>query len=263
MNLSGLYAVTGGASGIGRGVARAFAAAGADVAVFDANGDAAESAAAELGAVARQLDVSDAEQVDAVFAGLGPLAGLVACAGISDVTPIVELAADTWRHVLGVQLDGTFFCLRAAARNMLEHEVAGTIVTTASVNATFGHRGLSAYSAAKAGIAMLTKVAALEFAQAGIRVNAIAPGIVETGMTAAVLQDPGFVRTWTDATPLGRVGRPGDIADVVLFLSSPASRWMTGQTLAVDGGTSLRVEPKMFPDEAWSAESLRKRLVSG
>src|SRR5262249_46256043 len=158
---------------------------------------------------------------DAVFAELGSLRGLVACAGISDVTPIVGLGADTWRHVIGVQLDGTFYCLRAAARAMIAAGVAGTIVTTASGDATFRHRGLSAYSAAKAGIAMLTKIAALEFAQAGIRVNAIAPGIVETGMTAHVFKDPHFVRTWTDGTPLGRLGHPDDIADVVLFLSSP------------------------------------------
>jgi 3-oxoacyl-[acyl-carrier protein] reductase len=210
--------------------------------------------------VASQLDVSDPDQVDEVFASLGPLQGLVACAGISDVTPIVALDTQTWRHVTGVQLDGTFFCLRAAARNMIGNGIAGTIVTTASVNATFGHRGLSAYSAAKAGIAMLTRVAALEFAQAGIRVNSVAPGIVETGMTAQVLADPDFVRTWTDAIPLGRLGRPDDIADVVLFLSSSQSRWMTGQTLAVDGGGSLRVEPRMFPDEAWTAEALRAQL---
>ena len=260
MRLEGLFAVTGGASGIGRGVARALAAAGADIAVLDADGEAAEVVAKELGGVAHRVDVSDMQQVDAVFAELGALRGLVACAGISDVTPIVGLGAETWRHVIGVQLDGTFYCLRAAARAMIEAGGAGTIVTTASVNATFGHRGLSAYSAAKAGIAMLTKVAALEFAQAGIRVNAIAPGIVETGMTAHVIRDPDFVRTWTEGTPLGRLGRPDDIADVVLFLSSPQSRWMTGQILAVDGGASLRVEPKMFPDEAWSADALRAQL---
>jgi NAD(P)-dependent dehydrogenase (short-subunit alcohol dehydrogenase family) len=133
-------------------------------------------------------------------------------------------------------------------------------VNTASINATFGHRGLSAYSAAKAGVAMLTRVAALELAQAGIRVNAVAPGIVETGMTAQVVQDPEFVRAWSAAIPLGRLGQPDDVADVVTFLCSPQSRWVTGQVLAVDGGGSLRAEPKMFPDEAWSLEALRAQL---
>jgi NAD(P)-dependent dehydrogenase (short-subunit alcohol dehydrogenase family) len=79
-------------------------------------------------------------------------------------------------------------------------------------------------------------------------------------MTAQVLEDPGFVKTWSDATPLGRLGKPDDIADVVLFLSDPQSRWMTGQILAVDGGGSLRVEPKMFPDDAWSATALQAQL---
>jgi NAD(P)-dependent dehydrogenase (short-subunit alcohol dehydrogenase family) len=257
MSSTGLFAVTGAGSGIGRGVARRIAEDGARVAVLDGNRDAAQAVAEELDAKAHVLDVSDPHAVGEVFGRLGPLQGLVSCAGISDVTPIIGMSPDTWRRVLAVQLDGTFFCLQAAARNMIAHGVAGTIVNTASVNATFGHRGLSAYSAAKAGIVMLTKVAALEFAQAGIRVNAVAPGIVETGMTAQVIRDPEFVRSWSAATPLGRLGRPDDIADVVFFLSSPASRWMTGQILAVDGGGSLRVEPKMFPDDAWSDEALK------
>jgi NAD(P)-dependent dehydrogenase (short-subunit alcohol dehydrogenase family) len=256
----GLFAVTGGGSGIGRGVAQRLAAEGASVAVLDANGDAAELVAKDLAGSAHVLDVSDPDRVAEVFDGIGPLQGLVNCAGISDVTPLVTLSAETWRHVIGVQLDGTFFCLQAAARNMLRNGIAGTIVNTASVNATFAHRGLSAYSAAKAGISMLTKVAALELAQAGIRVNAIAPGIVESGMTAQVLEDADFVRTWSAAIPSGRLGRPDDIADVAWFLSNSQSRWMTGQVLAVDGGGSLRVEPKMFPDDAWSAEALRSQL---
>lgn len=260
MTSSQLYAVTGAGSGIGREVARTFAANGALVAVLDANSDTAKSVADEIGGTAYVLDVSDAQAVADVFGQLDALQGLVTCAGISDVTPIVTMPPEAWRRVIGIQLDGTFLCVQAAARNMLSHGVAGTIVNTASVNATFAHRGLAAYSAAKAGIAMLTKVAALELAQAGIRVNAIAPGIVETGMTAQVVQDSEFVRTWSHAIPLGRLGRTDDIADVVYFLSTPASRWMTGQILAVDGGGSLRVEPKMFPDEAWSADALRSQL---
>jgi 3-oxoacyl-[acyl-carrier protein] reductase len=260
MSMAGLFAVTGGASGIGRGVCRRLAEEGAHVAVLDAAGGAAEDVAKELGGEAHVLDVSDPAAVAEVFGSLGPLQGLVNCAGISDVTPIVAITAQAWRQVIGVQLDGTFFCLQAAARNMVAHGAGGTIVNTASVNATFGHRGLGAYSAAKAGVAMLTRVAALELAQAGIRVNAVAPGIVETGMTAQVVQDPDFVRTWSGAIPLGRIGQPDDIADVVAFLCSPQSRWMTGQVLAVDGGGSLRVEPKMFPDEAWSLEALRAQV---
>jgi NAD(P)-dependent dehydrogenase (short-subunit alcohol dehydrogenase family) len=260
MGIAGLFAVTGGASGIGRGVCRRLAEEGARVAVLDANGSAAEEVAKEVGGEAHVLDVSDPAAVGEVFNMLGPLQGLVTCAGISDVTPIVAMAAQTWRRVVGVQLDGTFFCLQAAARNMVSHGTGGTIVNTASINATFGHRGLSAYSAAKAGIAMLTRVGALELAQAGIRVNAVAPGIVETGMTAEVVQDPDFVGTWSAAIPLGRIGQPDDVADVVAFLCAPQSRWVTGQVLTVDGGGSLRAEPKMFPDEAWSLGALQAQL---
>ena len=260
MGIAGLFAVTGGGSGIGRGVCRRLAEEGAHVAVLDANRSAAEEVAKEVGGEAHVLDVSDPAAVGEVFGVLGPLQGLVTCAGISDVTPIVAMTAQTWRRVVGVQLDGTFFCLQAAARNMISHETGGAIVNTASINATFGHRGLSAYSAAKAGIAMLTRVAALELAQAGIRVNAVAPGIVETGMTAEVVQDPDFVRTWSAAIQLGRIAQPDDIADVVAFLCGRPSRWVTGQVLSVDGGGSLRAEPKMFLDEAWSLGALRALL---
>jgi 3-oxoacyl-[acyl-carrier protein] reductase len=260
MELNGLFAVTGGGSGIGKGVAQRLYDAGAQVAILDANEAAAKQAADELDGEWYHLDVSDPDQVDSVFCSLGPLQGLVSCAGISDVTPIVSMSNETWRKVTSVQLDGTFYCLRAAARNMLRNSIEGTIVNTSSVNATHPHRGLSAYCAAKAGIAMLTRVAALELAQAGIRVNAVAPGIVESGMTAQVLGDPEFVRTWSEAIPLGRLGRPDDIAEVVLFLSTTQSRWMTGQILSADGGGSLRVEPKMFPDEAWTADALRAAL---
>jgi NAD(P)-dependent dehydrogenase (short-subunit alcohol dehydrogenase family) len=260
MSMTGVFAVTGGGSGIGRGVCHRLATEGARVAVLDMNGGAADEVAKEVGGEAHVLDVSDPARVGEVFAELGSLQGLVNCAGISDVTPIVAMTAQAWRRVTDVQLDGTFFCLQAAARIMIAQGTRGTIVNIASINATFGHRGLSAYCTAKAGIAMLTRVAALEFAQAGIRVNAVAPGIVETGMTSQVVADPAFVQLWSAAIPLGRIGQPDDIADVVAFLCSPQSRWLTGQVLAADGGGSLRTEPKMFPDEAWSLEALQAQL---
>jgi NAD(P)-dependent dehydrogenase (short-subunit alcohol dehydrogenase family) len=262
VTLEGLFAVTGAGSGIGAGVARAIRNAGGEIAALDLNGDAAEATAKELSGRAHQLDVSDPDAVGKVFASLGPLRGLVNCAGISALSPLVTCSIDEWRKVISVHLDGTFLCLQAAATNMLRNGIKGTIVNTASVNATHAHRGLGAYSAAKAGIAMLTKVAALELAPSGIRVNAFAPGAVLTAMTAEAFADPEWSRVWTDANPLGRVGQPDDIADVVVFLSSNESRWVTGQTLAIDGGQSLRVEPKIFPDEAWSRESLLGQLDS-
>jgi NAD(P)-dependent dehydrogenase (short-subunit alcohol dehydrogenase family) len=196
-----------------------------------------------------------------LFASLGPVRGLVSCAGVAgEIVPLVACSNAEWERVTGIHLDGTFFCLRAAAGNMLRHGVEGTIVNTSSVNAQFGHRGLGAYSASKAGISMLTRIAALELAASGIRVNAVAPGIVSTGMTQELIAEPEFVRPWIERNPFHRVGQPADIADVIVFLSSDDSRWITGQTLATDGGTSLRVEPPMHPDEAWSREALVARL---
>jgi NAD(P)-dependent dehydrogenase (short-subunit alcohol dehydrogenase family) len=260
--LEGLFVVTGGGSGIGAGCVRALRAAGADVAVLDLDGDAAQAVAEEVGVTSHQLDVADADAVDALFTSIGSLRGLVNCAGVvGDITPIVVYPASEWHRVVSVHLDGTFFCTRAAARNMLRSGTPGTIVNTSSINAQFGHRGLAAYSAAKAGISMLTKIAALELAAAGIRVNAVAPGIVETGMTADLLTDEEFVRPWVERNPFGRIGQPADIADVVVFLSGEQSRWITGQTLTADGGTSLRVEPPFHPASAWTAESLLARLA--
>jgi 3-oxoacyl-[acyl-carrier protein] reductase len=144
---------------------------------------------------------------------------------------------------------------------MVAHGRGGSVVFVGSVNGRFGHRGHSAYGAAKAGVEMLARVAALEFAGAGIRVNAVAPGIVESGMTAAVLADDDFVGRWSAAIPLGRFGRPDDIADVITFLLSRRSRWINGQVIAVDGGASLRVEPKIGPDEDWTLPAIQ-RLVA-
>jgi NAD(P)-dependent dehydrogenase (short-subunit alcohol dehydrogenase family) len=261
LGLKGTFAITGAGSGIGRAVAERFAAAGAHVAVLDIDESAAARVADGIGGEAHRLDVADPDRVDEVVDALGPLQGLVHCAGVAEIAPIVSTTNEQWRHVTAVQLDGTFFCVRAAARAMLRHRTSdGTIVTMASINSFFTHRGLGAYAAAKAGISMLTKAAALELAQAGIRVNAIAPGIVATGMTRSIVEDAAAVSTWDEAIPLGRIGRPDDIADVILFLSTPLSRWVTGQTISVDGGATLRIEPKMSTDGEWTPDALRSLL---
>lgn len=253
-----LHVITGGGSGIGAGVARELAAAGARVVVLDRNLDAAEAVAAEVGGTARELDVTDEAVVERVYGELGPIAGAVNCAGFSMLKPLVGSTLADWHRMTSVHLDGTFLCLRAAAASMITHGLPGSIVNIASVNAQFAHRGLGAYSAAKAGIVMLTRVAALELAAAGIRVNAVAPGQVVTGMNRARFDDEDFTRTWTASMPLGRLAYPVDIAKVVAFLVSPGSGWVTGQTIAADGGVSLRVEPKILPDEQWTREALAK-----
>jgi len=256
------HVVTGGGSGIGAGVCRELAAAGARVVVLDRNLDAAEVVAAEVEGTARQLDVTDEAAVEQVYAELGPIAGAVNCAGFSVLKPLVGSTLADWQRMTSVHLDGTFLCLRAAASSMLTHGLPGSIVNIASVNARFAHRGLGAYSAAKAGIVMLTRVAAAELAAAGIRVNAVAPGMVVTGMNRARFDDEDFTRTWTASMPLGRVAHPVDIAKVVAFLVSQDSAWVTGQTIAADGGVSLRVEPKIFPDEQWTREALAEVVAA-
>jgi 3-oxoacyl-[acyl-carrier protein] reductase len=259
---SPVHAVTGGGSGIGAGVSRELAAGGASVVVLDRNLDAAEAVAEEVGGTARQLDVTDEEAVERVYAELGPIAGAVNCAGFSMLKPIVGSTLEDWHRMTSVHLDGTFLCLRAAASSMLMRGVPGSIVNIASVNAQFAHRGLGAYSAAKAGIVMLTRVAALELAGAGIRVNAVAPGMVVTGMNRARFDDEDFTRTWTASMPLGRVAYPVDIAKVVAFLVGPDSGWVTGQTIGTDGGVSLRVEPKIFADKQWTRPALAQVVVA-
>jgi 3-oxoacyl-[acyl-carrier protein] reductase len=259
---SPVHAVTGGGSGIGAGVSRELAAGGASVVVLDRNLDAAEAVAEEVGGTARQLDVTDEDAVERVYAELGPIAGAVNCAGFSMLKPIVGSTLEDWHRMTSVHLDGTFLCLRAAASSMLMRGVPGSIVNIVSVNAQFAHRGLGAYSAAKAGIVMLTRVAALELAGAGIRVNAVAPGMVVTGMNRARFDDEDFTRTWTASMPLGRVAYPVDIAKVVAFLVGPDSGWVTGQTIGTDGGVSLRVEPKIFADKQWTRPALAQVVVA-
>lgn len=260
ISLHGTFAVTGGGSGIGAGVAKAIAACGGDVVVLDLDAGAAQSVASEIGGTGHAVDVSDPVAVGEFFSDIGVLTGLVNCAGIAAVGPIVTCTIEEFRRVVAVHLEGTFLCMQAAAQNMLASGTVGSIVNVSSVNAAFAHRGLGAYSAAKAGISMLTKVAALELAAAGIRVNAVAPGIVATGMTTQVLEDPAMAAMWSGGNPFGRVGQPEDIADVVVFLSSDSARWITGQTIATDGGQNLRTEPKIMPDEAWTRDALVQQI---
>ena len=263
MTLSGLHVVTGGASGIGRAVAERLLADGATVAILDRDPVALDRATEQLGRGVRGVvvDVSREEDVDRAFDELGEVTGLVTCAAVSWMSPIVATRSEDWSRVVSVQLDGTFFCLRAAARAMIHYGNTGSVVAITSVNSRFSHRGNAAYAAAKAGTEMLVRVAAMELGAAGIRVNSVAPGLVVTPMTSGVLEDPEMMRAWVGAVPLGRLGQPDDIAVVVAFLCGADARWITGQSLAADGGSTLRVEPKVSPDEDWTADALRRLIA--
>ncbi|BAI74818.1 3-oxoacyl-[acyl-carrier-protein] reductase (plasmid) [Azospirillum sp. B510] len=253
--LSGLFGlhgktavVTGAVQGIGLGIARTLAMAGARVVVGDLRGEAAEAAAARLrdeGAevLGVAVDVSEEESVTAMFssalAAFGGMDILVNNAGIYPKTPFLELTVAQWDRIHAVNLRGTFLCMREAIRHMKAAGRGGAIVNISSVNSLQPviHDNAQ-YGSSKAGVNMLTRTAALEFAPDGIRVNAVLPGGVATEGAAQSVADraPTGPLAQPGRMPLGRIGEPADIAAAVLFLSGPGSSYITGQLLAVDGG---------------------------
>lgn len=234
--------VTGAAQGIGQAVAEGLAAEGADVALCDLQLDALEDTASAVrrtgrNAVCFAADVSRSEQVNetvaAVLGALGRLDILVNNAGITRDKLIPRMRDEDWDTVLAVNLRGTFLCTRAVSRPMMKQR-SGTIVNMASIIGLIGNAGQCNYAASKAGVIALTKSAARELASRGVRVNAVAPGFIETRMTDSLSED---VRSsMLEAVPLKRFGQPRDVAAAVLFLASDASSYMTGQVLTVSGG---------------------------
>lgn len=241
--LSGRVAlVTGGASGIGRGIAGRLADAGAEVAVADLDAGRAAATAAELGgrAIGLGADVRDEAEVGAmlrdVTAALGVPTILVNNAGIYPATPIADMAVEEWDRVMATNLRGAFLCLREGARAMRAGGGGGTIVNVSSIESMHpSFVGMAHYGASKGGLNMLTRSAALEFAPDRITVNAVCPGGVETEGTQAAFGE-GLKQQLEARIPLGRVATPEDIGGVVLFLASPAASYITGATLVVDGG---------------------------
>ena len=240
--------VTAGASGIGLGIATRFVAEGARVLIADIDGEKAAAAARALGPLATAAAV-DARDEDAqrqmvetaLEYGSGRLDVAVNCAGYNRFGFIAELELEAWRDVVEVCLTTVFLGIKHQAAAMA---AGGSIVNIASLNAQQPAVGMAAYCSAKAAIAMLTQVAALELGPRGIRVNAIGPGLVETPKTSStIFTKPSLVEAFVEQTALGRYGLPDDVAGLALFLASDDSRWMTGQTLYVDGGASMRAYP--------------------
>jgi NAD(P)-dependent dehydrogenase (short-subunit alcohol dehydrogenase family) len=243
----GVAIVTGSDSGIGKASAVALAAAGFDVGVTwrrdeeGARGTAREVEAAGRRAAVRRLDLLELGDVPDIVADLaGELGGLevfVNNAGTGHSTPFLELGLAEWQQVIDVDLTGAFVAAQAAARRMVESDGGGRIINVTSVHEHVPLRGSAAYCAAKGGLGLLTKVMALELAEHGITVNALAPGEISTPMTGAEDVDPGTQER--PGIPLGRPGHAAEIAAAVAFLASPEARYATGTSLVVDGGMLL------------------------
>ena len=231
--------VTGGGKGIGAGIATAAATAGYRVGVLDNDLAAAEALAATLpAAIALQADVCDAHQVGEVvggFAADGGLDVLVNNAGILRTGPLIDHSPEDFRLVMDVNLNAVFVVAQAAARLMRDAN-GGVIVNLASINGIHPSPNCGAYAAAKGGVLALTQHMSIEWGQFGIRVNAIAPGFIDAGMSSPFYADATVRNRRSSAVPLNRLGTSADIANAVLFLASDQANYISGQTLTVDGG---------------------------
>lgn len=245
----GAVLITGAGSGIGAAMAREAADAGATVAVNDIDADGAERTVAGLeedglAAYAVPGDVATPEGAKAVVGAaveaLGRLTGLVNNVGIVRGGPLLTITVDEWDLIMTVDCSSALFCSQAAYEHLLA--TGGPIVNTSSLCGVFPAPGAGSYNAAKAALLTLTQQLALEWGPAGIRVNAIAPGIVSGTRFSASSQDPGAAARRGPIVPLRRTGRAEDIASVAVFLLSDAARYVTGQTLVVDGGLGIAVQ---------------------
>ncbi|MCY3018257.1 MAG: 3-oxoacyl-[acyl-carrier-protein] reductase [Planctomycetota bacterium] len=237
--------ITGGAQGIGRTIGERLHKNGAQLAIVDINADAAKATAAELSAsgarcvgyacnVAQSAEVD--AMVDAVLKDFGKLDILINNAGITRDGLLVRMTDEAWNAVISINLTGAFYVLRAVARPMMKAR-SGAIVNIASVVALIGNPGQANYCAAKAGLIGLTKSAARELASRGVRVNAVAPGYIETAMTAKLNEEQR--KAMLSTVPLGRAGTTQDVAGVVSFLASEEASYLTGQVISICGGMAM------------------------
>jgi 3-oxoacyl-[acyl-carrier protein] reductase len=243
MRLEGKVAlITGGARGIGQAIAMAFAAEGADIVVADVNMEIAQKTASEIEALGRkalalEMDVTNYEKVEEginkILDKFGKVDILVNNAGITKDNLLLRMSQMEWDAVINVNLKGTFNCIRAVSRQMVKQR-SGRIISIASIIGLMGNPGQANYAASKAGIIALTKTVAKELASRNINANAVAPGFIQTEMTAKLPEE--LKKKMLEAIPLGKLGTPQDIAKVCLFLASEESSYITGQVITVDGG---------------------------
>ncbi len=211
--------------------------------VADVNTDAALAAAEEIGGRAVTLDVTDESSVAAGFASLDDLEAVVSCAGLTVPGALTELGLDQWQTSIDVCLTGSFLVLKHAGQRIVD---GGSITVISSLNGRQPGAGMGAYCAAKAGVTMLVEVAALELAPRKIRVNAISPGLVDTPLTEGLSLVPGLVDEYLENTPLGRSGRPAEVADMAAYLASEKAAWITGSAFDLNGGAHLQRYPDVL-----------------
>ena len=243
MRLIGKVAlITGGARGIGQAIAMTFAKEGADIVVADVNLEIAQKTAAEIEALGRkamalEMDVTSYEKVEEgvnkILDKMGKVDILVNNAGITKDNLLLRMSLADWDTVINVNLKGTFNCIKAVTRPMIKQR-SGKIISIASIIGLMGNPGQANYAASKAGIIALTKTVAKELASRNINANAVAPGFIQTEMTAKLPED--IKKKMMEAIPLAKLGTPQDVANVCLFLASEESSYITGQTITVDGG---------------------------
>lgn len=240
--------IVGGASGIGWATAQLMADRGDTVIIADIDGEAARSRAGELGerTIGHQVDVTDETGMDNLFATVatehGPIGTVVDCAGISHTGTIADLSLADWKATVDVCLTGAFLTVKHAAATMRD---GGSIVLVASLNGRQPGTAMGAYCSAKAGVLMLTEVAAMELAPRNIRVNAVNPGFVHTPLTHGATLIPGLVEEYIENTPLGRPGTTQDVARTIGFLTSDDAGWMTGSAIDLNGGAHTMRYPNV------------------
>ncbi|MDD4865968.1 MAG: SDR family oxidoreductase [Mycobacterium sp.] len=264
------YLVTGGGSGIGKGVAAGLVAAGASVMTVGRNADRLAGAVKDIetaspdGAIRYEpADVTDEEEaaraVDAATAWHGRLRGVVHCAGGSEtIGPITQLDSEAWRRTVDLNVNGTMYVLKHAARELVRGG-GGSFVGISSIAASNTHRWFGAYGVTKSAVDHMMMLAADELGPSWVRVNSIRPGLIRTDLVAPITESPELSADYRKCTPLPRAGEVEDVANLAMFLLSDAASWITGQCINVDGGHILRRGPDFSAmlEPAFGADGLR------